>query len=182
MLQNEGFPMVIGEYFSPWLKKILSFTALKCFRMNDFQWLFGNTFTMVEENFEFYCSEMLQNEWFLMIVGEYFSPWLKKISSFAAPECSRMRNDFRVIAQKEGLFSGFPGFLGSHIPVSGFSGFSGFSGLVRHPATANLFTYKHTNSPPQAKIFRKCISGCARWTNITYQQQGSFTFKLIKYK
>ena len=92
MLQNEGFPMVIGEYFSPWLKKILSFTALKCFRMNDFQWLFGNTFTMVEENFEFYCSEMLQNEWFLMIVGEYFSPWLKKILSFTALKCFRMND------------------------------------------------------------------------------------------
>ena len=72
-----------------------------------------------------------------MIPNDYLgtlSPWLKKILSFAAPECSRMRNDFRVIAQKEGLFSGFPGFLGSHIPVSGFSGFSGFSGSARHPA------------------------------------------------
>ena len=73
-----------------------------------------------------YCSEMLQNEWFLMIVGEYFhhgwrkfwvlllwnalewrisndylgilSPWLKKILSFTAPECSRMKNGFRCIA------------------------------------------------------------------------------------
>ena len=39
--------------------------------------------------------------------------------------------------------------------------------------------YKHTNSTPQAKIFRKWISGCARRTNIIYisttQQQGSFT-------
>ena len=57
---------------SPWLKKILSFTALKCSRMKDFQWLLGNTFTMVEENFEFYCSEMLQNEWFPMIIWEHF--------------------------------------------------------------------------------------------------------------
>ena len=30
--------------------------------------LFGNTFTMVEEKFEFYSSEMLQNEGFLLIV------------------------------------------------------------------------------------------------------------------
>ena len=33
--------------------------------------LFGNTFTMVEEKFEFYSSEMLQNEGFLLISGEY---------------------------------------------------------------------------------------------------------------
>ena len=32
----------------------------------------GDTFTMVEENFEFYCSEMLQNKGFPIIVGEYF--------------------------------------------------------------------------------------------------------------
>ena len=68
---------------SPWLKKILSFTALKCSRMKDFHWLLGNTFTMVEnfseisftlaeESFEFYCSEMLQNEGFSLIVREYF--------------------------------------------------------------------------------------------------------------
>ena len=57
---------------SPWLKKTLSFTALICSRMKDFEWLLGNTFTMVEENFEFYCSEMLQNKGFPAIVKGYF--------------------------------------------------------------------------------------------------------------
>ena len=71
---------------SPWLKQILNSTVLKCFKMKDFHrhlrkcrilspWLKKNkmkdfhrylresesTFTMVEENFELYGSEMLQN-------------------------------------------------------------------------------------------------------------------------
>ena len=124
---------------SPWLKEILSFTAMKYSRTKDFQWLLGNNFTMVEGKFEFDCSEILQNEGFSMIVGQYFhhgwrkfwvlllwnapdwnisndcwgtlSPWLTKILSFTAPECYRIKNDFSVVAQK-GLLSGFLGFSG----------------------------------------------------------------------
>ena len=108
--------------------------------MGDFQWLLRNTFTMVEGNFEFYCSEILQNEGFSMIVGEYFhhgwrkfwvlllwnapdwnistdcwgilSHWLTKILSFTAPECYRIKNYFRVIPQKKGCCLGFLGFQG----------------------------------------------------------------------
>ena len=99
---------------------IEALTALKCYRMNDFERLLRNTFTMVEENFEFYCSEILQNEGFIMIVGEYFhhgwrklwvlllwntpewgisndcweilSPWLKEILSFTALKYSRTKD------------------------------------------------------------------------------------------
>ena len=42
---------------SPWLKKILTFEVLKSARMKEF-----NSFTMVEENFEFWSSEISQNE------------------------------------------------------------------------------------------------------------------------
>ena len=56
---------------SPWLNEILSINALKCSRMKNFCWLLGNPIT-IAENFNFYSSEMLQNEGFLLIVGEYF--------------------------------------------------------------------------------------------------------------
>ena len=118
ILQNKRFPMIVRQCFhhgwrkcrvlllwitqdwrisndcwgilSPWLKEILSFTALKYSRIKDFQWLLGNTFTMVEEDFLFYCSELLQIEGFPMIVGPgwaILSPWLKNILSFTALKC-----------------------------------------------------------------------------------------------
>ena len=110
---------------SLWLKNILSCIALKCSRMKELYWLLGKTFTMVEENFDFSCSEMLQNEWFLWIVREYFHhcwwkfwflllwnapewrisidwlgiflPWLKKILSCIAPECSQMKDFYCLL-------------------------------------------------------------------------------------
>ena len=41
---------------------------------------------------------------------------------------------FRVMALKNRLFSGFSGFLRSHLP---FPGFSEFSGSTRHPDAKN---------------------------------------------
>jgi hypothetical protein len=46
---------------------------------------------MVEGNFEFCCSEMLQNEGFSLISQRIFSPWLKEILNSAALKCSRMK-------------------------------------------------------------------------------------------
>ena len=40
MLLNERFPLINQRIPSLWLKKILKSNALKCSRMNDFQWLF----------------------------------------------------------------------------------------------------------------------------------------------
>ena len=121
MLQSERISIHFWRIFSLWLKKILNFTTLKCSRMKDFHWFLDNTFTMVEEDFEFFlaleCSRM---KGFPFISGEYFhhgwrkfrilqlwnapewrisihfwrtlSPWLKKILNFTALKCSRMKN------------------------------------------------------------------------------------------
>ena len=55
---------------SPWLKKIFDFRGLECLRMKDLDCLSQNIFTMVEENFWFSWSGMLQNEWFGRLISE----------------------------------------------------------------------------------------------------------------
>ena len=70
MLQNEEFSLISQRFLSPWLKKVSSFTAVKYSRMKDLHWWLGNTFTMVEENFEIYCSEILQNDYILRKTAE----------------------------------------------------------------------------------------------------------------
>ena len=101
MFKNERFPLIIQRILSPWLKKILSSTALKCSRMNDFYWLLREFFHHGWRIFELYCSEMLQNERFPLITQRILSPWLKKILSSAALKCSRM-NDFHWLFREFG--------------------------------------------------------------------------------
>ena len=93
MLQNEGFQHIYHKISSPWLKRFLNFDDLKYTRMKHFktfiteylhhgwkkigiltisnapEWristhLSQNIFTMVEEIFEFWLSEIHQNEEF----------------------------------------------------------------------------------------------------------------------
>ena len=53
---------------------------------------------MVEEDFEFYCSEMLQNEGFLLIVREYFHHGRRKFEFY----CSEMlQNEGFVLIVRE---------------------------------------------------------------------------------
>ena len=51
-----------------------------------------NIFTMVEENFGFQSSEMLQNEEFEQVHYRISSSWLKKILDFSCLKCSEMKN------------------------------------------------------------------------------------------
>ena len=103
------------------MRKISNSAALKCSRMKDFsKYHNADIFTMVEENFEFCCSEMFQNEGFLCTFHrEYFhNGWkssefycsemfqnkgfwnisqdnftlVEEISCSAAVKCSRMKD------------------------------------------------------------------------------------------
>ena len=117
MLQNEGFGRFMSEYlnhgwrkflifvvwnasewriwnpylriYSPRLKKIFDFRDLECPRMKDLNHLLQNIFTMVEENFWFSWSEMLQNGGFGMLISEYIHQGWRKFLIFVmwnAPE------------------------------------------------------------------------------------------------
>ena len=44
--------------------KMLNFDNLVCFKMKSLIWFCQKTFTMVKENFEFRCPDMIQNEGF----------------------------------------------------------------------------------------------------------------------
>ena len=58
-----------------------------------------NIFTMVEEIFEFWCSEIHQNEGFQNVHHRISSSWLKKILDFDDLKCSRMK-DFNMFITK----------------------------------------------------------------------------------
>ena len=55
---------------------------------------------MVEGNFEFRCSEMLQNQRTQWVFDKIYSPWLRKILNFHVLKCSRM-NDFNNFFHEE---------------------------------------------------------------------------------
>ena len=70
--QNEGFIWTTYlRIFSPWMIKILDFDDLKFPRMKDSNLSSKNIFTMVEEKFEFWWSEIPKNEGFEPLVSAY---------------------------------------------------------------------------------------------------------------
>ena len=89
LAQTLEFDGLKGPWFAQFKtcrEKILSWSS-SC--------LSRNTFTKVEENFELYCFEMLQNERFPLIVKEYFDHGWRKfwvLMLWNAPEW-RISND-----------------------------------------------------------------------------------------
>ena len=54
---------------------------------------------MVEENFEFWLSEMHQNERFYVVFSRTYSSWLKKILNLDDLKCTRMKNVLLSLAE-----------------------------------------------------------------------------------
>ena len=79
MLQNEGALLIVRENFHHGWRNFWFFLL-----WNAPEWRisvdYGILFTMVEENFDFYCSTMLQNEGFILILRESFHHVWRKFS------------------------------------------------------------------------------------------------------
>ena len=84
---------------SSWLKNVLIKLRCQAPEWRISTCLSQNIFTMVEEIFEFWCSEIHQNEGFQNVHHRISSSWLKKILDFDDLKCSRMK-DFNMFITK----------------------------------------------------------------------------------
>ena len=99
MLQNGRFPLIIQRILSPWLKKILTSTAQKCSRMNDFHWLLREFF---HHGWRRFWALLLWNasEWTISIdYSENLVTMVEKILNSNALKCSWM-NDFHWLIRE----------------------------------------------------------------------------------
>ena len=86
---QSDFPTIQGfqldffqEYFHYGWWKFWILMIWNCSRMKDFSYFSENNFTMVEENFEFWSSEVFPEWRISAIFLRIFSPWLKNILNF----------------------------------------------------------------------------------------------------